>query len=111
MHLLDKLGSAVRNARQEKKLSQRALAGKLNMSVRTIINLEKGKSSPRAETVFIVAAELDISLDSLILSRDDCRDGVTRDVIEFFADKTPEESNQYIALCRQADTLMKGREG
>lgn len=106
MHLIDKFGAAIRSARQDRNLSQRALANKLNMSVRTIINLENGNSSPRAETVFMIASELGISLDGLLFFQDK-GSAVSISVLEFFAGKTPEEADRYIALCRQADTLKR----
>jgi transcriptional regulator with XRE-family HTH domain len=105
MHYLDQFGAAVRAARQEKDLSQRALASKLNMSYRTILDLENGNSSPRAETAFLIASELDISLDAIIF--DEGSDAVSPAVFEFFSGKTQEEANRYIALCRQAAALSK----
>lgn len=107
MQPLDKFSTAVRNARQERHLSQRALAGKLSMSVRTIIDLENGKSSPRAETAFLIVSELGISLDAILFTQDARSDAISAAVFEFFAGKSPEESSKYIALCRQADTLSK----
>ncbi|MPM33477.1 hypothetical protein SDC9_80053 [bioreactor metagenome] len=105
MHYLDQFSTAVRTARQEKDLSQRALAGKLNMSHRTILDLENGKSSPRAETAFILASELDISIDAILF--DEGSVAVSPAVLEFFSGKTQEESSRYIALCRQAESLRK----
>lgn len=107
MQVLDHFGVAVRNARQEQQISQRALAGKLNMSVRTIINLENGNSSPRAETAFLIASELGISLDALLFSQDTYSNKISETVIEFFSGKTQEETNLYIAICRQASALSK----
>lgn len=105
MHYLDQLSAVVRTARQEKALSQRALASKLNMSYRTILDLENGKSSPRAETVFLIALALDISLDAILFNEGS--DALSPTVFEFFSGKTQEESNRYIALCRQADALRE----
>lgn len=107
MHYLDQFGTAVRTARQEKDLSQRALAGKLNMSYRTILDLENGNSSPRAETAFLIASELDISIDGILFAPSEGSGSVSPAVLEFFSDKTQEEANQYIALCRQVDALKK----
>lgn len=105
MHFLDQFSAAVRSARQKRDISQRALAGKLNMSCRTILDLENGKSSPRAETVFLIASELDISLDAILFNEDSVP--VNPVVFDFFSGKTQEESNLYISLCRQADALRE----
>lgn len=96
MHSLDKFSVAVRTARKKKELTQRALAGKLNMSYRTILDLENGKSSPKAETVFLIATELDISLDAILF--DEGSDSMSPTVFDFFSGKTQEESNRYIAV-------------
>lgn len=107
MHYLDQFSAAVRTARQEKKISQEALANKLSMNKRTIMDFENGKTSPRAETVFLLASELDISLDAILFVQSDGSDVISPTVLEFFSGKTQEESNRYIALCRQADALKK----
>jgi len=105
MKSLDKFSADVRTARKKKELSQRTLADKLNMSYRTILDLENGKSSPRAETVFLIATYLDISLDAILF--DENSDTMSPTVFEFFSGKTQEEANRYIALCRQADALKE----
>lgn len=107
MQYLDQFSATVRTTRQEKNLSQQALASKLNMSKRTILDLENGRSSPRAETAFLIASELDISLDAILFAQNDGSDAVSPAVLEFFSGKTQEESNRYIALCRQAAALSK----
>ena len=65
---LDLFAAEVRSVRVKRNLTQRQLADKLHMSVRTIIELEGCKSSPRFETVAIIARELDISLDTVVLA-------------------------------------------
>ena len=74
------------------------------MSVRTIIELELGRSSPRFETVATIAKELDISLDAVVFQ--DSKTGrVSKSVVDFFADKSEDEIQKYIALCEQADAF------
>lgn len=63
---LDAFGIALRTARLQRKLTQRALADKLNMSVRTIIEIERFHSNPKFETVVLLAKELNISLDAIV---------------------------------------------
>ncbi len=63
---LDLFVADVRAARIRRNLTQRQLADSLHMSVRTIIEIERCKSSPRFETVATIARELDISLDAVV---------------------------------------------
>ena len=61
---LDLLAKAVREAREERGLSQRELARKLSMNTRTIMDLEICRSNPKGETIFLIARELHISFDA-----------------------------------------------
>ena len=105
MHYLDRFSTVVRTVRQEKKISQESLASKLSMNKRTIMDFENGKTNPRAETIFLIASELDISIDAILF--DEEPNTLSPSVFEFFCGRTQEESNRYIALCRQADALKK----
>ena len=101
---LDLFAADVRAARIKRNLTQRQLADNLHMSVRTIIELERCKSSPRFETVATIAKELDISLDAVVFQ--DSKTGrVSKTVVDFFADKSEDEIQKYIALCEQADAF------
>lgn len=62
---LDLLAKAVREAREERGLSQRELARKLSMNTRTIMDLEICRSNLKGETIFLIARELHISLDAI----------------------------------------------
>lgn len=102
---LDKLAKAVRDAREAKGLSQRELARKLNMNMRTIMDLEMGRSNPKGETIFLIAEELHISLDALIYTDKTQPNAVSIDVLEFFSEKTKEDSATYVEI---SFTAMKG---
>ena len=52
---VDSFAAALRAARAKRHLTQRALADNLHMSVRTIIEIELGRSKPRFETVALLA--------------------------------------------------------
>jgi len=101
---LDLFAADLRTARTKRNLTQQELADKLHMSVRTIIEIEKCKSSPRFETVATLARELNISLDAVVF-QDIKSDTVLKSVIDFFSDKSEDEIQKYIALCQQADML------
>lgn len=101
---LDLFAAALRNARIRRNLTQQGLADKLHMSVRTIIEIERCKSSPRFETVATLARELNISLDTVVF-QDIKSDAVSKSVIDFFSGKSEDEIQKYIMLCQQADTF------
>lgn len=107
---LDLFAAEVRAARSKRNLTQRQLADKLHMSVRTIIELEGCNSSPRFETVATIARELDISLDAVVF-QDIKTDGISKSVTDFFSGKSEEEIQKYISLCKQADTFKNSTGG
>lgn len=101
-NMLDVFAAEVRKRRKQIGISQKDLAHKLNMCERTIIDLENCKSNPKCETVFLIARELNISLDA-ILFPDLTTRSVSKSVIDFFEGKSESEIQNYISLCRQAD--------
>lgn len=105
-NLLDKFASEVLRKRKTLGYTQRALAEKLNMSIRTIQDLEHGISNPKAETILLIARELGISLD-VILFPELSNTAVSKTVVDFFAGKSEAEIQKYISLCQQADSFRK----
>ena len=105
-NLLDLFASALRSARIKRGLTQRALAERLNMSVRTIIEIERCRSSPKFETVMLLARELNVSLDAIVF-QNMSTSIVSKSVIDFFAGKSEPEIQKYIALCRQVEALQE----
>jgi len=102
---LTRFGIAVRNAREEKKLSQQELAHKLNMNKNTIMEIELGRSNPKAETLFLIATELHVSIDAIIFAETDRPNSVNPEVLFFFSSKTDDESKRYIEVCQQIESL------
>lgn len=105
-NFLDTLGFAIKEARRKKGYSQKSLAMKLNMSVRTILEIENLRSSPKFETVALLAQELGISLNSIVFPDALSVDSLSKSVRDFFSDKSEVEAQNYIALCEQADRLF-----
>lgn len=101
---LDLFAANLRTARMKRNLTQRGLADKLHMSVHTIIEIERCKSSSRFETVATLARELNISLDAVVFQNIKS-DAVSKSVIDFFAGKSEDEIKKYITLCQQAEQL------
>lgn len=101
---VDSFAAALRAARAKRHLTQRALADNLHMSVRTIIEIELGRSNPRFETVALLAEELNISLDAIVFP-DTATATVSKSVADFFAGKSEAEIQKYISLCRRQTHL------
>jgi transcriptional regulator with XRE-family HTH domain len=61
------IGKTIRKYRQEKELSQEALARAANLSLPTIVKIESGETpNPSIDTVKKVAAALSVSVDKLL---------------------------------------------
>ena len=101
---VDSLGSVLRTARKKQNLTQRELADKLGMSVRTIIQAEQGHSNPKFETVALLSKELNISLDAIVFPNSAVTP-ISKTVVDFFSGKTESEIQKYIALCQQVDSF------
>ena len=102
---LDLFASALRSARLKRGLTQRALAERLNMNVRTIIEIERCRSSPKFETVILLAQELNISLDAVVFQNMPTNT-ISKSVTDFFAGKSEAETQKYIVLCQHVKTLQ-----
>ena len=101
---IESFGTALRAARKNQNLTQKELAEKLGMSIRTIIQAEQGYSNPKFETVVILSKELNISLDAIVFP-DSAVTPISKNVVDFFSGKTEVEIQKYISLCQQADSF------
>lgn len=62
------MGERLREARQGRSLSLRALADRLGVSPSLISQIETGRANPSVSTLYAIAAELDVSLDELLFN-------------------------------------------
>lgn len=60
------IGSRIRDARINRRMSQADLAAKANISLPHISNIEKGKTSMKLETFIRIIEALQVSADSLL---------------------------------------------
>lgn len=104
MNFLDLFAQRLREKREQKKITQRELAERLNMSTRTILAIETYKSSPRFEMVALISEEMNISLDGIVFHDQEAQT-VAKCVADFFAGKSADESQKYrpVHECRQAE--------
>ena len=66
-----KLGERLRELREERGLTQKALAGMLNMNSVTYLHYEKKQREPSLETLMTLASFFEVSVDYLIGFSDD----------------------------------------
>jgi transcriptional regulator with XRE-family HTH domain len=69
MDLLDRFATNVRRYRAKKKLSQKALADRIGISVSYVSMLERGQRSPPLETIEKLAKALGVPPGSLLAGR------------------------------------------
>jgi transcriptional regulator with XRE-family HTH domain len=69
MDLLTKFAANVRRLRSKKKLSQKALADKVGISVSYVSMLERGQRSPPLETIEKMAKALSVTPAALLGGR------------------------------------------
>ena len=69
MDLLTRFAANVRKLRSKKKLSQKALADKIGISVSYVSMLERGQRSPPLETIEKMAKALGVSPAALLGGR------------------------------------------
>lgn len=105
-NLLDSFAAEVLRKRKILGYTQMQLAEKLNMSIRTIQDLEHRVSNPKAETVLLIAKELNISLDSIVFP-EITTGTISKTVIDFFSGKSEAEIQKYISLCQQVEHFYK----
>lgn len=97
----ERLAFAVRNGRKRENLTQAELAEKLHMSIRTIQDIENQKSNPKFETIVLLCKELNISLDATLYPELPSTH-LSKHVIDFFKNKSEEDTQKYITLCKYA---------
>lgn len=107
MNFLDLFAQRLREKREQKRITQRELAERLNMCTRTVIEIEKCKSNPKFETVALISKEMRISLDAVVFHDEKPRE-IPKVVADFFAGKSDAEAERYIALCQSAEKLKNG---
>ena len=61
------LGDAISIIRKRKRITQKELAGKCNLSVAALSNIEKGKIIPSHQTIEALAGEMGIQTADLIM--------------------------------------------
>jgi len=61
----DKLGSVIKSARLEKRLTQKQLAERLNITAHYLMSIENKKQIPSCDLLFRIIRELEIAADTI----------------------------------------------
>lgn len=96
---LEGLGERIRTKRLEAGLTQRDLAGRLNLSASMISQIESGRSKPSVGTLYAIVNEFGLSLDALIKGEESL--GISASEITKGGEKSPlvrSEDRQAIEL-------------
>ena len=100
-------GRAVREERCRQKISQKQLAQKLGMSVRTIMSVENSNGNPRFETICLLARALNISVDAAIFEEGKQSSEAKERAKLFLATHTDEEIDKFVKLCETAELVFR----
>ncbi len=65
------VGEKIKNAREQRHLTQSELAGKAGVALSTLSYIEKGGRRPRFETLHALCAALDMTILELLTSEED----------------------------------------
>ena len=60
------IGNRIREARENKNLTQEKLAERVNLSQNAISNIESGRACPSLKSIVAITSALDISIDNLL---------------------------------------------
>lgn len=104
---LDEFSKKLRENRISTEQTQKGLAAKMGMSHRTIMDTELCRSSPKFETVALLAKELNISLDAIVFPDTASPNIVPKCVYDFFEGMSDSEANNYIEICKTVGKLNK----
>ncbi|WP_031109352.1 helix-turn-helix domain-containing protein [Streptomyces sp. NRRL S-146] len=79
------VGARIRQARQERGTSLRALAREIGVSASLVSQIETGKSQPSVSTLYAITTALGISVESLFDAREAVRDTAVPHALAAFA--------------------------
>lgn len=102
--VLDRFYEEVRRKRKRKHYTQRNLADRLHVSLRTVMDIENGHTVPRLDTVIAICLELDISLDA-ILFPEAAASIHSKAASDFLSGKSEQDIQKYISLCHLVEEL------
>lgn len=105
------LGDTVRKARLEAGLSQRGVADKLNLDVRTILNIENYKGNPKMEVLFPLIRALHIDPGEIFYPESQWDSPAFRQFQLLMADCSEEEIIALLSVCKSVLSVFHSKNG
>lgn len=108
MHVFSKnLGDTVRRAREESHMSQTELAEKLNLDVRTIINIENYRGNPKLEVLYPLVRELKILPEQIFYPENEQSSEIKEHTLLEISDCTEAELKALITVIRAVKDAIR----
>lgn len=101
------IGENIKKYRKEKKLTQKQLADKINISEMSIRRYERGERSPTADIIVSISKALDISEISLI---GDVRSDLNNDILNYYLDKIKYTPLEYAEIMSEKPSDIEKKE-
>lgn len=103
------LGTVIRKAREEQGLSQAALAEKLGIDVRTIINIENFRGNPKFEVLYPLVTTLRIPADRLFYPVSETSGDYKRQLLWELQNLSDLEARSLLPVVSQLIKLIQGK--
>lgn len=98
---LSPIGSRIKTARENKKITQEELAVMLDLSPTHISVIERGVKPPKLETFVRIANALEVSADSLLIDVvDNSTKGIACELYDYVSNLSPKEREKVLTVVR-----------
>ena len=98
---LSLVGSRIKTARENKKLTQEELAAMVDLSPTHISVIERGVKSPKLETFVRIANALDVSADYLLVDVvENSTKGISCELYDYVSNLSKKEREKVLAVVR-----------
>ena len=107
------MGARIAEARKRKGFTQEVLAEKMDMSVKHISAVERGKSSFSLENLKKLCDILDVSLDYIVTGKncDILKTPLPKSAIEIFMSDNPSEIDLFLEYIRLYEKIRNSKSG
>jgi transcriptional regulator with XRE-family HTH domain len=86
------IGENIKKYRKEKKITQKQLADKINISEMSIRRYERGERQPTADIIDLISKALDIPIYSLV---DDVHSDLDYEMLKYYSDEKKFSATEY----------------
>lgn len=106
------VGKRIKENRELRKLSQEKLAELTNLSTNHIARLEGGTRKPSLDTLAVIAQELNVNIDTLLVGNQEPRDSdYSQDVLYLLSDCTSFEKRVIMDVAKSVKkSLIENRQ-